>query len=105
MGLLIDPRRGDIEDDASSTKQRSFLGLAGSLLAEISLPKLVAAWFALIALPGLLLGVSPLVASAWLSKLSHRIAEPFDGVWPLLLLAVVVAVGALGGWRLFRLAE
>jgi hypothetical protein len=35
---LIDPRRGDAEDDASSTKQRSLLAIAGSLLAEISLP-------------------------------------------------------------------
>jgi hypothetical protein len=105
MALLIDPRRGDVEDDASSTKQRSFLGLAGSLLAEISLPKLVAAWFALIALPGVLLGVSPLIASAWVSKLSRQITEPLDGIWPLLLLAVVIAVGAIGGWRLFRIAE
>ena len=38
MTFIIDPRRGDVEDDASSTKQRSMLSLAGSLLAEISLP-------------------------------------------------------------------
>ena len=44
MRPTIDPRRGDIEDDASSTKQRSMLSLAGSLLAEISIPKLVIAW-------------------------------------------------------------
>ena len=41
---LIDPRRGDAEDDASSTKQRSLLAIAGSLLAEISLPKLLFDW-------------------------------------------------------------
>jgi hypothetical protein len=41
---LIDPRLGDAEDDASSTKRHSPLRIAGSLLAEISLPKLAVAW-------------------------------------------------------------
>lgn len=44
---------GDVEDDASSTKRRSLLSPAGSLLAEISLPKLAVAWFLLIVGPGL----------------------------------------------------
>ena len=44
MRPVIDPRSGDIEDDASSTKRRSLLSLAGTLLSEISLPKLVMAW-------------------------------------------------------------
>jgi len=44
MKPLIDPRHGDLEDDASSTKRRSLLSLAGSLLAEISLPKLALSW-------------------------------------------------------------
>ena len=44
MTPFIDPRLGDVEDDASSTKQRSLLAIAGSLLAEISLPKLIVAW-------------------------------------------------------------
>lgn len=48
MKAVIDPRRGDVEDDASSSKRRSLLSLAGSLLAEISLPKLAVAWFVLI---------------------------------------------------------
>ena len=39
MNPVIDPRGGDVEDDASSTKRRSLLSLAGSLLAEISLPE------------------------------------------------------------------
>ena len=47
----IDPRQGDIETDASSTKRRSMLSLAGSLLVEISLPKLVFAWALLLVLP------------------------------------------------------
>src|SRR4030088_98896 len=37
MKPVIHPRGGDVEDDASSTKRRSLLSLAWSLLAEISL--------------------------------------------------------------------
>jgi hypothetical protein len=70
---VIDPRRGDVEDDASSTKRRSLLSLAGSLLAEISLPKLAVAWFVLIVGPGLVLGVAPVVAAVWLSKLTSQL--------------------------------
>ncbi len=40
MPPILDPRLGDVEDDASSTKRRTLTALAGSLLAEISLPKL-----------------------------------------------------------------
>lgn len=58
---LIDPRRGDVEDDASSSRQRSLVAIAGTLLAEISLPKLLFAWFASIVLPGVLLGLAPLI--------------------------------------------
>ena len=46
--MIIDPRDGDAEDDASSTKSRSLLAIAGSLLAEISLPKLVLAWIVIL---------------------------------------------------------
>ena len=53
---LFDPRRGDVEDDASSPKQRSLVAIAGSLLAEISLPKLVFAWTFSILLLAVLLG-------------------------------------------------
>jgi hypothetical protein len=48
-----------------ATKRRSLLSLAGSLLAEISLPKLAVAWFLLIVGPGLVLGVAPVVAAIW----------------------------------------
>ena len=41
MQPLVDPRHGDIEDDASSTKSNSLLTMAGSLLGEISLAKLI----------------------------------------------------------------
>ena len=68
--MLIDPRHGDIEDDAASPGQRSLLAIAGSLLVEISLPKLLFAWTVLLLLPAVLLGLAPLLASAWFSKLS-----------------------------------
>ena len=57
----------------SSTKRRSLFALAGSLVAEISLPKLVLAWVLLIGLPGFLLGIVPLVGSAWLGKVYARV--------------------------------
>ena len=102
---LIDPRLGDVEDDASSTKQRSLLGIAGSLLAEISLPKLVLAWALLIVLPAVLLGLAPLIVSGWLATLSRKIAAPLSGTWPLLVLILVLALGWIGGRRLFRAVE
>jgi len=105
MTPLIDPRRGDFEDDASSTKQRSLFAIAGSLLAEISLPKLIAAWLLLIVLPGILLGLAPLIGSAWLAKFSRTFADSLGGIWPMILLALVVALGWFGGRPLFRAAE
>ena len=105
LAPLIDPRLGDVEDDASSTKRRSLLSLAGSLLAEVSLPKLLLAWTLLIVLPGLLLGLTPLVVTGWIATLSSKFADPLRGLWPLLLMAVVLAIGWLGGRPLFRIAE
>lgn len=105
MSPLIDPRNGDVEDDASSTKRRSMLSLAGSLLAEISLPKLFLSWILLFVLPGLLLGITPLVASAWVSLISNKVTSPLVGIWPVMLLVVVALAGLLGARSLFRLAE
>jgi hypothetical protein len=105
MEPLVDPRLGDIEDDASSTTQRSLWGIAGSLLAEISLPKLAIAWLLLVVLPGVLLGLAPLIASGWLAVLSSKIAAAPGGVWPLLLLVLVIGLGWIGGRPLFRIAE
>ena len=68
--LLIDPRRGDFEDDASSANQRSLAAVAGSLFAEISLTKVAVAWVASILLPAVLLGVAPLAATAWVAVVS-----------------------------------
>ena len=105
MSPFIDPRRGDVEDDASSTKRRSLLSLAGSLLAEISFPKLILSWIILFVVPALLLGIAPLVASAWVSLVSHKITSPLLGVWPALLLVAVLAIGFFGVRSLFRMAE
>ena len=105
MRPVIDPRRGDVEDDASSTKRRSLLSLAGSLLAEISFPKLVLAWMLLLVVPALVLGLGPIVASAWVSKVWGKITAPLVGFWPLLLLAVVIALAWFAGGKLFRMVE
>lgn len=104
MARFIDPRFGDIEDDASSTKQRSLLGLAGGFLAEISLPKLMVSGIMLIVLPGVLLGLAPLLVSRWAAFFSMRIAAPL-GLWTLLVLALVVAVAWWGGRRLLHMVE
>lgn len=105
MTPLVDPQRGDFEDDASSTKQRSLFAIAGSLLAEISLPKLIAAWLLLIVLPGILLGLAPFIGSAWLAKFSTTLTGSLGGIWPMVLLLLVAALGWFGGRPLFRAAE
>jgi predicted MPP superfamily phosphohydrolase len=102
----VDPRQGDVEDDAASPGQRSLLAIAGSLLVEISLPKLLFAWTVSLLLPAILLGVTPLVATAWLAKVSGHILALTEIRAALVL--VLVALIALGwiGWRpLLRIAE
>jgi len=74
-GPILDPRLGDMENDRSATKQRSLLAIAGSLIAEISLPKLVFALATSILLPAVLLGLAPLALTAWIGKASDRLAE------------------------------
>jgi len=101
---LIDPRAGDTEDDASSTKKRKLSALAGSMLAEVSLAKFLMAWVLLIGLPGLSLGLAPLVVSAWLTKVSNKMAS-LSGLGSLILLAFIAAVGLYGIRPLFRLVE
>jgi hypothetical protein len=105
MQPILDPRAGDIEDDASSTHQRSLLSLAGSLFAEISLPKLFAVWIVLLLIPALLLGAAPLVATAWAVAVRDKTADLFTGIWPALLLPPLAAIGWFGGRRALRLAE
>lgn len=103
--LVIDPRQGDIEDDVSSTKRRSMLSLAGSLLVEISLPKLIVAWALLLVLPGLLLGLAPIVVSSWLSTVTDKITSIVIGLWSVLLFVGVIALGWFGWRALLRMAE
>jgi hypothetical protein len=102
--MLIDPRHGDIEDDAASPGQRSLLAIAGSLLVEISLPKLLFAWTVLLLLPAVLLGLAPLLVSAWFSTLSEQLPTLTEIGTALALLAIV-AVGWIGWRPLFRIAE
>ena len=104
MKPLVDPRDGDIEDDASSTKSNSLLTMAGSLLGEISLAKLLTAWLILFIVPAVIIGLTPLVASAWIGKLAGQIT-PAMGIVPIAVFVAVAVLGWLFGKRLFRLAE
>ena len=105
MTPILDPRNGDIEDDASSTKRRSMLSLAGSLLAEISLPKLAITWMLLVGFPGLLLGAAPFLVSIWIAAVWSHAANIFYEILPVLLLPPLMAIGWFGGRPLLRLAE
>ena len=102
--MLFDPRLGDAEDDGSSPKQRSLLAIAGSLLAEISLPKLALAWTVSILLPAALLGSAPLVATIWFAKVS-RIAAELTELGAVLMLIAIVGLGSIGWRPLWRTAE
>jgi hypothetical protein len=93
---FVDPRRGDIEDDAASPGQRSLLAIAGSLLVEISVPKLLFAWTVSLVLPAMLLGLAPLVATGWLVTMSGHLAP--TGIGAALVLVIVLALGWIG-WR------
>lgn len=104
MRFIIDPKDGDFEDDASSVKRHSLLALAGSLLVEISFAKLLAAWLVLIVVPGILLGLAPLVANAWLSIVVDKLAA-IAGIGSVALLCLVLAAGWLGYRHLFRIVE
>jgi hypothetical protein len=105
MEPIIDPRNGDFEDDASSTKQRSLLSLAGSLLAEISLPKLALAWFLMLVPPSLLLGLAPLAFSAWFNTVKWKASYGLAEIWPVLTLIALAALAWFGGRPLLRLAK
>lgn len=102
---LTDPRRGDVEDDASSTTERSLLSLAGSMLVELSWTKLIFAWLLLVGLPSFVLGVAPIVAMRWANSITERALSPLVGIWSLIALAIVAAIGWYGGRPLFRLGE
>ena len=101
---LVDPRWGDFGDDTSSPKQRSLLAIAGSLLIEISLPKLLLAGIFLLVLPAVLLGIVPLVVTAWLSTLSSRLVQLTE-LGAALAGVVLIALGWVAWRPLLRIAE
>ena len=101
---ILDPRLGDMENDHSATKQRSLLAIAGSLLAEISLPKLLFAWATSILMPAVLLGLAPLALTAWIGHASDRLAEA-TGIGAVIAIMAALAVAWIGWRPLFRLAE
>jgi 3',5'-cyclic AMP phosphodiesterase CpdA len=101
---LVDPRQGDLEDDIASPDQRSLLAIAGSLLVEISLPKLLFAWTMTLLLPATLLGLAPLLAKTWLTNVSSHIVALTE-IGAALVLVGVVALGWLGWRPLWRIAE
>jgi 3',5'-cyclic AMP phosphodiesterase CpdA len=101
---ILDPRRGDIENDHSATKQRSLLSIFGSLLAEISLLKLVFAWVVLILLPAVLLGLAPLALTAWIGKSWARLTEA-TGTGVVLVVLASLSIAWIGWRSLFRVAE
>ncbi len=104
MPMILDPRAGDAEDDASSTKARSLTAIAGSLLAEISLIKLALAWLAMVGLPGVLLGLAPLVVTAWVKSVSTTIVA-LASLGSLLFLAIPLLAAWYGFRPLLRAAE
>ena len=104
MSYIIDPREGDSEDDASSTKKRPMMSIAGSMLAELSPVKLLLTWALVVALPGLTIGMIPPIASAWLTNVSHKTLA-FSGMGSALIIVLLVAVAWFGLRPLVRFAE
>ena len=103
--MLIDPRHGDIEDDAASPDQRSLLAIAGSLLVEISLPKLLFAWTVSLVLAG---GAARSRAVAGFSLAFNSFGTSRGPDRDRHRARCWLAIIALGwiGWRpLFRIAE
>jgi hypothetical protein len=80
------------------------LAIAGRLLAEISLPKLLIAWVASIVLPAAILGLAPLIATAWVGRVFSRLLELY-GIGAAIVLLAVAGVGWIGWRPLFRAAE
>src|SRR5262249_51445523 len=67
--------------------------------------KLVVAWVLLLILPGLLIGLAPMLISSWLIAVTNRVASLVIGVWSVLLIAALLALGWFGWRPLFRWIE
>jgi predicted MPP superfamily phosphohydrolase len=104
LDSLVDPRWGDAGDDTASPERRSLLSIAGTLLVEISLPKLLFAGTVLLVLPAALLGLVPLVATAWLTVTSQHLLQ-LSEIGAALTAIVLLALGTIGWRPLLRLAE
>jgi hypothetical protein len=102
---MIDPRAGDVEDDVSSLKDRSIIVVASSMLVEVSLPKLLISVVVMILLPAVLLGLAPLLVTAWFSVLPRETAAILGGTGTLVLVVVAPAVAWWGGPSLYRASE
>jgi hypothetical protein len=75
MKPIIDPRQGNIEDDASSPDRRSLLALAGSLLAEIAVAGHFTSWASRAGRHGASAVVRALVQLACNGDTGHRKVE------------------------------
>jgi hypothetical protein len=101
---IVDPRLGDADDDTLSPKRKSLLAIAGSLLVEISLPKLLFAATVLLLLPAVLIGIAPLVATAWLAMVSKQVLQLTE-IGAVLTGIVLITLAAIGWRPLMRIAE
>jgi hypothetical protein len=101
---LVDPHWGDAGDDIASPKQRSFLAIAGSLLVEISLPKLLFAGTVLLLLPAVLIGIAPLVVTAWAAVVSKHVLQLTE-IGAALIGIVLIALAAIAWRPLLQIAE
>ena len=51
------------------------------------------------------LGVAPIIVSFWIDTFAVKFSAALAGLWSLLLLVLIAAIGWFGGRRLFRLVE
>ncbi len=105
MTPILDPREGDVEDDASSTRRRSMASLAGSLLVEISPLKLVTVWLMLVGAPALLIGLAPRAAAIGFGLLWSKLGYGAASLWSGAMLVAFVMLCWFVGRRAFQLVE
>ncbi|MGH7616201.1 MAG: metallophosphoesterase family protein [Gemmatimonadaceae bacterium] len=84
-------------------ESRSLLALAGNLLTEVSLPKMAAALLLLIVVPAVAVGVAPVLATLWWTKLSST--PGLYGASAAALVLGLLAVAWIAGRRLLRTIE
>ncbi|HEU4475529.1 MAG TPA: metallophosphoesterase, partial [Methyloceanibacter sp.] len=68
-------------------------------------PKLIVAWVLLLVVPGLLLGLAPIVFIEWLTVVTDKVTSLAIGFWSLLILAALIGLGWFGWRGLFRIVE